>query len=96
MVVEGTNSHEPGWGGVGSKKNIQYTNVNIALDIIHFVDKCDFETANVIILHKFCQTIAHYWCSFVILMQNIYKQMGYCAQANAKAMQCQRRVFTYT
>ena len=40
-----TNSHEPSWGGVGSKKNRTYTNVNIALDRIHFPDNCDFESA---------------------------------------------------
>ena len=65
-----TDSHEPGWGGLDPKQKLTYTNVNIPLDIVLFGDECNFETAKVIILHKFCQTIAHYWCSVVILMQN--------------------------
>ena len=40
-----THSHEPIWGGVELKRKMTCTNVNIALDKIHFADKCDFETA---------------------------------------------------
>ena len=49
LYIEATNSHEPSWGGVDSKRKRTYTNVNIALYRIHFPDNCDFESAKLYI-----------------------------------------------